>query len=125
MSRPTVAIVGASANRRKFGNKAVRAFRNAGYEVYPINLKGGEIEGLTAYKSLDDLPIDRLDSVSIYLPPVAILGVLEQVARKQAGEVWLNPGTATREVVAKAELLGLNAIQACSILGVGDHPERL
>ena len=125
MTRPTVAVVGASADRRKFGNKAVRAFRNAGYDVYPINLKAGEIEGLTVYRSLDELPLERLDSVSIYLPPAVVLEVLDQVARKQPGEVWLNPGTATKEVVAKAETLGLNAIQACSILGVGDHPERL
>ena len=54
MSRPTVAVVGASADRRKFGNKAVRAFRNAGYDVYPINPKAGEIEGLKAYASLDE-----------------------------------------------------------------------
>ncbi len=125
MTRPTVAVVGASADRRKFGNKAVRAFRNAGYDVYPINLKAGEIEGLTVYRSLDELPLERLDSVSIYLPPAVVLDVLDQVARKQPGEVWLNPGTATKEVVARAETLGLNAIQACSILGVGDHPERL
>jgi predicted CoA-binding protein len=66
-----------------------------------------------------------LDSISIYIPPAAVLEVLDQVARKQAGEIWLNPGTATKEVVAKAEELGLNTIQACSILGVGEHPDRL
>jgi len=125
MTRPTVAVVGASANPRKFGNKAVRAFRNAGYEVYPVNLKGGQIEGLTAYPSLAEVPLERLDSVSIYLPPATVLEVLDQVAAKDVGEVWLNPGTATREVVAKAEALGLNAIQACSILGVGERPDRL
>jgi predicted CoA-binding protein len=125
MSRPTVAVVGASTDRRKFGNKAVRAFRNAGYEVYPINLKGGEIEGLKAYSSLDELPIERLDSVTIYVPTPAVIEVLEQAASKKVGEVWLNPGTASREVVSRAEELGLNAIQACSILGIGEHPERL
>jgi hypothetical protein len=125
MSRPTVAVVGASANRRKFGNKAVRAFRNAGYDVYPINPKGGDIEGLKTYPSLDELPVERLDSVTIYVPPETVLSVLNQVATKQPGEVWLNPGTATREVVARAEALGLHTIQACSILGVGERPERL
>lgn len=125
MTRPTVAVVGASTNRGKYGNKAVRAFRNAGYDVYPVNLNGGEIEGLKSYRSLDDLPVDRLDSVTIYVPPEAALEVLDQVASKRPGEVWLNPGTASREVVARAESLGLNAILACSILGVGERPERL
>jgi uncharacterized protein len=125
MSRPTVAVVGASTDRRKFGNKAVRAFRNAGYEVYPINLKGGEIEGLKAYTSLDQLPIDRLDSVTVYVPPPAVIEVLEQAASKQVGEVWLNPGTVSREAVARTEALGLNLIQACSILGIGEQPDRI
>ncbi len=125
MNRPTVAVIGASMNRSKYGNKAVRAFKNAGYEVFPVNLKAGVIEGLKAYSSIDDLPVDRLDTVTIYLPPPAILGLLDHVARKSPGEVWLNPGTATREVVARADELGLNTVQACSILGVGERPDRL
>jgi hypothetical protein len=124
MSRPTVAVIGASSDRRKFGNKAVRAFKNAGYDVFPINLKASEIEGFKTYRTIDDVPLTRLDTVTIYVPPAVVLEVLDQVARKETGEVWLNPGTATKEVVAKAEALGLNAIQACSILGVGEHPER-
>jgi len=125
MGRPTVAVLGASVQRRKFGNKAVRAYKNAGYDVYPINLKAGEIEGMTAYASLDEVPLDRLDAVAIYLPAPVVVGLLEQVARKSPAEVWLNPGTASREVVARAESLGLNVIHACSILGVGEHPDRL
>lgn len=125
MTRPTVAVVGASSDPKKFGNKAVRAFKNAGYEVFPINLSTPVIEGLTAYKSLDDLPVDRLDTVTIYVPPAVVLNVLDQVARKGAAEVWLNPGTASREVVARAEELGLHTIQACSILGIGAKPDRL
>ena len=125
-SRPTIAIVGASTNRKKFGNKAVRAYKNAGYDVYPINLKAGEIEGLTAYRSLDELPLKRLDMISLYLPPATLLvDILDQVARKESGEVWLNPGTATKDVVAKAESLGLHTVQACSILALGEHPDRL
>jgi uncharacterized protein len=125
VDRPKVAVVGASADRRKFGNKALRAFLNAGYDVFPINFKGGLIEGLRAYPSLRDVPVDRLDSVTIYVPPPAVLEVLDQVAAKEVAEVWLNPGTATFEVVAKAHSLGLNAIQACSILGLGESTDPL
>ena len=80
-SRPTIAIVGASTNRKKFGNKAVRAYKNAGYDVYPINLKEGEIEGLMKYASLDAVPIQRLDLISMYVPPAIVLEIIEQVAR--------------------------------------------
>ena len=68
MSKPTIAILGASADRTKFGNKAIRAYQQQGYEVFPVNPKGGEIEGLTVFKSLTEIP-GHLNRVSVYLPP--------------------------------------------------------
>jgi predicted CoA-binding protein len=123
VTRPSVAVVGASADRSKYGNKAVRAFRKAGFDVYPINPNAGRVEGLRSYPSLDALPLSRLDRVSVYLPPSIGLTVLDQVAAKEVGELWLNPGADAPEVVARAEALGLNVVQACSIVGVGEHPD--
>jgi len=122
---PTVAIVGASADRSKFGNKSVRAHRQQGYDVFPVNPKGGEIEGLTAYRSLADVPVERLDRISVYLPPAAALAVLPEIARKGCGELWLNPGSDSPEVVEEAQRLGLDPIVACSIVDVGSHPGSL
>ena len=124
LSRPSVAVVGASTDRSKYGNKAVRAFRNAGFDVYPIHPRAVEVEGLIAYPSLSKLPVERLDRVSFYVPPGVGLKVLDQLAGKKVGELWLNPGAESPELVARAEALGLNVIQACSILAVGEHPGR-
>lgn len=124
-NRPRAAIVGASTDRAKYGNKSVRAHINAGFEVFPVNPRGGEIEGLAAFKSLEDVPPGRLDRVSIYLPAGAAMAVLEQAARREVGQVWLNPGADDPEVVARAEALGLDVICGCSILDVGGDPGRL
>jgi len=120
----TVAIIGASNDRSKFGNKAVRAFLQQGYEVFPVNPKEETIEGLPAFKSIADLPV-RPDRVSVYLPPVVLLKVLPAIAAKGCDELWLNPGTESDDVLAEAERLGLNVIQACSIVGVGISPSQL
>ena len=98
----TVAIIGASNDRSKFGNKAVRAFLQQGYDV-PV----------------------RPDRVSVYLPPVVLLKVLPAIAAKGCDELWLNPGTESDAVLAEAGRLGLNVIQACSIVGVGISPTQL
>jgi predicted CoA-binding protein len=119
----TVAIVGASANRSKFGNKAVRAYKEQGYRVFPINLKATEIEGLPAYPNISAVPV-RPEMVSVYLPPAVLLKVLPEIAAKGCDELWLNPGAESPEVLAEAERLGLNVIQACSIVGVGLSPGR-
>jgi len=120
----SVAILGASADRNKYGNKAVRAYSQQGHTVYPVNLKETEIEGLPVCRSVLDVPV-RPDLVSVYLPPPVLLQVLPEIAQKGCDELWLNPGAESDEVLAEAARLGLNVIQACSILGVGMSPEAL
>lgn len=120
----TVAIIGASNDRSKFGNKAVRAFLQQGYEVFPVNPKEATIEGLPAFAGIADVPV-RPDRVSVYLPPSVLLKVLPAIAAKGCDELWLNPGTESDAVLAEAERLGLNVIQACSIVGVGISPTQL
>ena len=120
----TVAIIGASSDSGKFGNKAVRAFSGRGYQVFPVNPKETTIEGLQAYATILDVPV-RPHMVSVYLPPPILLKVLPQIAEKGCDELWLNPGTESEEVLAEAERLGLNVIQACSIVGIGVSPSRL
>jgi predicted CoA-binding protein len=123
---PTVAILGASTDRSKYGNKAVRAFLARGYTVYPVNPKGGEIEGLAAFTSLAAIPADvKLDRVSVYLPPAIGLKTLPEIAARKPGELWLNPGSDSDELVEAAEKQGLNVIQACSIVAVGMSPHDL
>jgi hypothetical protein len=125
MSQPTVAIIGASADRGKYGNKSVRAHVAQGYRVFPVNPKGGEIEGLTVFKSLAEVPVERLNRVSLYVPPAVGLELIEEIAAKGCDELWLNPGSEGDELAEKARELGLNPIIACSIIGVGVNPHDL
>ena len=120
----TIAIIGASTDRSKFGNKAVRAFLQQGYEVFPVNPKEETVEGLVAFKSIRDVPV-RPQMISVYLPPPVLLKVLPDIAARGCDELWLNPGTESDEVIAEAERLKLNVIQACSIVGVGVSPGTL
>ena len=120
----SVAIIGASADPAKYGNKAVRAFLRQGYTVYPVNPKESQIEGLTCYPTINDVPA-RPVKVSVYLPPSLVLKLLPAIAAKGCDELWLNPGTGSDEVIAVAEELGLNVIQACSIVAVGVSPASL
>ena len=124
--KPTVAILGASTDRAKFGNKSVRAHARAGYEVFPINLSGGEIEGLRVYRTLAEVPVERLVRISVYLRPEIGLTLLDAMAAKtggiRGGEVWFNPGSTSPALLSRARELGLNVIPACSIVDLGVSP---
>ncbi|QDU49986.1 CoA-binding protein [Gimesia panareensis] len=122
MSKPTVAIIGASTDRQKYGNKSVRAHLSQGYDVYPVHPSASEIEGLTAYPSLSEVPVQILDRISVYVPPEVGLQLLEEIHQHGAREVWFNPGSESPDLLERARALGLNVIQACSIIAIGESP---
>jgi predicted CoA-binding protein len=119
-----VAVIGASNNRNKFGNRAVRAYRRQGYTVVPINPREPEIEGLTAYASILDVP-GKIDVASFYVPPEIGERVIDQVAQKGITEVWLNPGSESDALIERARALQIQPIIACSIVAMGQNPYNL
>jgi predicted CoA-binding protein len=116
-----VAVIGASVDRRKFGNRAVRAFMAQGYTVVPINPHLTDVEGLTAYASVLDVPFP-IDMASMYVPPEIGERVIEEIARKGIPEVWLNPGAESDALVTRAKALNLQPIVACSLVAAGQNP---
>jgi predicted CoA-binding protein len=121
-AKPTVAVLGASQDRRKYGNKSVRAHAECGYEVFPINPNAAEVEGWKAYASLAEIPVDRLDRITVYLPPPVGLKMLDAICGKPAGQVWFNPGSESEDLIGKARERGLRPIIGCSIVDLGVSP---
>ena len=119
-----VAVIGASSDRRKFGNRALRAFREQGYTVVPINPHETEVEGVKAYASVLDVP-GAIDMASFYVPPEIGVRVIDEIARKGIAEVWLNPGAESDALIARARALQIQPIVACSIVAIGENPYAL
>ena len=116
-----VAVVGASSDRNKFGNKALRAFQAEGYTVVPINPNEREVEGLTTYASVLDVP-GAIDMATVYVQPDVGLQLLPEFEKKQIPEIWINPGAESDELLTDARRRKLNVIAACSIVGIGRSP---
>jgi predicted CoA-binding protein len=116
-----VAVIGASANPRKFGNRAVRAFLRQGYTVFPINPNESVVEGLQTYSSVLDVP-ESIDMATFYVPPDVGEKVMPEVAKKKIPEVWLNPGSESGALIRLARSLDVEPIVACSIIGIGENP---
>lgn len=119
-----VAVIGASNNRGKFGNRAVRAYKEQGYTVVPINPHETEVEGLTTYASVLDVP-GPIDMASFYVQPDVGEQVIGEIARKGIAEVWLNPGAESDALIARARALNIQPIVACSIVAIGRNPYTL
>jgi predicted CoA-binding protein len=117
----TVAVIGASSNRHKFGNKAFRAFQAEGHNVIPINPNERAVEGVPTYPSVTDVP-GQIDMATVYVPPEIGITLLAGFEQKQIAEIWINPGAESDELLAEARRRKLKVIEACSIVGIGQNP---
>ena len=118
---PSVAIVGASNARQKFGNKAVRAYLRQGWTVYPVNPNESTVEGVPTFARVTDIP-GVIDRVALYVPPTVGEALLDEFAGKGIKELFVNPGAESDALLARAERLGLGPIAACAIVEIGERP---
>lgn len=120
LSGDSFAVVGASANRKKFGNKVLRAYLQAGRRVFPINPNADEIEGLKAYPDLGSLP-EVVYGVSIVTPPAITEKIVEQAAVAGVKNLWMQPGAESEVAIQRSSELGLSLIHSgpCALVEQG------
>jgi predicted CoA-binding protein len=122
LASDSFAVVGASTDRSKYGNKVLRCYQQHGKEVYPINPKAPEVEGLKAYPSLGALPV-RVPAISIITPPAATEQVVREAAAAGVKHIWMQPGAESDAAIATAEALGMSVIAGgpCLLVVMGYH----
>jgi predicted CoA-binding protein len=118
------AVVGASTDRSKYGNKVLRCYRQHGRKVFPVNPRAPEVEGLRAYPSLGALP-ERVPAISVITPPAATEQVVRDAHAAGVKHVWMQPGAESDEAIRTAESLGMNVIAGgpCLLVVLG-YQER-
>ena len=99
MAQKKFAVVGASENTEKYGNQIFKNLKDRGYEVYPVNPKMKEIEGLVSYPNLADIPV-KVDVVDFVVPPVVTEEVLKQCKELGLKRIWLQPGSESEKAIA-------------------------
>jgi predicted CoA-binding protein len=118
---PSVAVIGASRERQKYGNRAVRAYLRQGWTVYPVNPNEPEVEGIKTFARIGDIPA-AVDRATLYVQPEVGQRLLAEIKAKGVKELFVNPGAESEELMAEAERLGLDAIYACAIVDIGERP---
>ena len=103
------AVVGASIDRSKYGNKVLRCYQQHGKEVYPINAREPEVEGLKAYPTLAALPV-KVQAISVITPPAITEQVVREAAAVGVKQIWMQPGAESDEAIREAEALGMSVI---------------
>ncbi|MCL5270885.1 MAG: CoA-binding protein [bacterium] len=113
-ARP-IAVVGASADRAKYGNIVYRYLRGRGWLVFAVNHRAGTIEDDLAYPSLAACPETPALAVLV-VPPAEGLKVVDEARAAGVGRLWLQPGAESPEILARADQLGLRVIHDACIM---------
>lgn len=103
------AVVGASTNPEKYGYQILHTLHDAGYRVYGVNPKGGEVDGIPLYPSLADLP-EKPEVVDIVVPPQVTEQIVRQCADLGIERVWMQPGAESEEAIRFCEEHGIRVV---------------
>lgn len=118
------AVVGASADRSKYGNKVLRCYQLNGRSAVPVNPRETEVEGVACVATVNDLPA-AVTSISVITPPAVTEKVVEEAIRKGIKNIWMQPGAESAAAVQRCEQAGINVIADGScilvVLGYREH----
>lgn len=120
LAQKRFAVVGASADRVKYGNKVFRCYQQHGLNVVPVNPKDALVEGRRAFSMLSKVPT-KIDAVSIITPPKVTESVVEEAGKLGIQHVWMQPGAESDAAIAKAKAFGMNVIAGgpCLLVALG------
>jgi predicted CoA-binding protein len=98
MAQKRFAIVGATNNTKKYGYEIFKNLKSRGYEVYPVNPRLEELEGVKCYPSLADIPV-RVDVVDFVVPPEVTEATLKDCKKLGLERIWLQPGSESEAAI--------------------------
>ncbi len=113
----SIALVGASNNPRKYGNKILLDLISKGHNVYPVNNKEKNIEGIKSYKSVDAIP-EIPSIINFVIPPNEGMAVTRDLVEKGYDNFWYQPGAESNKISKFLEVEKKNFIDDMCIMVV-------
>ena len=122
LKSPSFAVVGASIDRAKFGNKVLRCYMQNTLTVVPVNPKMDTVEGLASVGGVSMLP-PEVKSISIITPPAVTETVVAAAIAHGITDIWMQPGAESRAAVELCQANGINFIAdgSCFLVVMGCH----
>ena len=124
LSAQAFGVVGASADRAKFGNKVLRCYLQHGFRAIPVNPRADSIEGIACVSSVADLP-PEVSSLSIITPPAVSEQVVAQAHARGIANLWLQPGAESPAAIDACAAAGSLCIAdgSCLLVVLGYQDE--
>jgi len=109
LDQKKIVVVGASRNRKKFGNAIFRELKSKGYQVFPVNPNATTIDNVPCYPSIKEVP-EAADAVVLIVPPSVTEQVVLEVIQANIRRVWMQPGCESIRAVKLCRERGINVV---------------
>ncbi len=120
LATKSFAVVGASQDRAKYGNKVLRCYQQHGLPVVGVHPKLTEVEGVPCHPSLKAIP-GPARAVSVVAPPAAAAQIVADAIAAGVKHLWFQPGAEEAAAIAAAREAGLSVIAdgPCVLVALG------
>jgi predicted CoA-binding protein len=115
MSQKRFAVVGATSNTKKYGNKIFKNLKKRSYEVYPVNPRLKEIEGTKCYATISEVPA-KIDVVDFVVPPPVTEAILKECQELGLARIWLQPGSESEAAIAFCHENNLKVVHGVCVM---------
>ena len=108
-----LAVAGVSRDSKQAANLIFRRLRDSGHQVFPVNPRATEVEGVECFQNLVSIP-EPVDGVVIATPPAVSIDVVRECGTKGVENVWFHrsfgTGSVSNEAVQECENMGIHCI---------------
>jgi uncharacterized protein len=110
-----VAVIASNFRPDRYSYKAFTLLKSHGHTVFPVAPAIEELEGSPVYKSIMDIPGD-IHTVTLYMNPHWLKGVIPSIIEKKPERVIFNPGTEAEELEQMLRQADIRPIRACTLV---------
>lgn len=125
LQRKKWAVIGATQNTDKYGYKITKKLHDFGYDVYPVNPKYDQVNGLKCYNSIEEL-YDIVDCISVVVPPKLSNPLTQQIIESPINNIWYQPGTFDGDILDLIEPTNMTFVYYnCVLVELDKHSQYM
>ena len=114
-ARQRVVVLGASPKPSRYSFKAMQMLQQHGHEPVLVNPAHTEINGLTCYPRVGDVPAP-IDTITIYLGKRRSDPLIDQIVAAAPRRIILNPGAENNALTNAAREKGIEVVEGCTLV---------
>lgn len=107
-------VLGASPNRSRYSNKAVRLLKMYEHEVVPVGIRNGTIEGIEIIKGKPN--VKEIHTVTLYIGAKKQPEYYDYILSLKPKRIIFNPGTENIELMQLANERAIETVENCTLV---------